>query len=332
MTYVNYIQPAILGIGLAVALFVLLAGRTKETVVKFDQELQRTRLSKGAARRALGVIVAALVTVSSLAIVPAGTRGVVYSAAGGVSANERPEGFSFLIPLAQHVVPFNVRTQVWRTDKLGTRNGAAAPIEPTGAFVQSHDLQEITVYMSVNYHVDPSMAAELYQSVGPDFATTIIGPATFQLAKERIGLIEADAFASQRAALASDIRDALNKQVGGYGIVIEYVNIEDAIFDPAFILAVKNKVIADQVAAEQTRLIEAEAAKKQQAITQAEGRAASVLIEANAQAEANATIAASLTPDLLAYRRILQWNGALPTTYVGSGDALLLLQNQLAPQ
>lgn len=311
MTYETYIQPGLALIGVLAAIFVLLKGRAKFEVEKFGTRVTETRFATYAFKQSAALLAATALLVPALAVVPAGHRGVVYSAAGGVSTVERPEGFSFVVPLLQHVYSMNVRTLRFFTDK---------------AFAQTKDLQEVTLVVSVNYHVVPDQAAELYRAVGTGFSETVVSPAVLQLVKERVGLVEATDFAAQRAVLASDIRAALDLQLVGYGIVVEYVNIEDAIFDPAFIQAVKEKVIADQEAAEQRRLIDAEDAKREQAILQAEGRAASILIEAQAQAEANALVSATLTLDLLTWREIVQWNGILPTTQVNGGDASLLIQ------
>ena len=40
------------------------------------------------------------------------------------------------------------------------------------------------------------------------------------------------------------------------------------------------------------------------------------------EAAVNQAIAASLTPELVAYYEIMQWNGQLPTTYLGEGDVV----------
>lgn len=310
MNYELLVRPGLLAAAVLAAAVVLLLGRRKTTVDKFGVEVQKTTIAPLAKRNAAILLVGGLVVAATLVVVPAGHRGVVYSAAGGVNVSERQEGFSFVLPFAQNVVPVSIRTQKFFTDK---------------AFAQSADLQEITVHVSVNYHIAPDKAAELYQSVGLNYAETVVSPAILQLVKERVGLIKAADFASRRAALAGEIRDALTDQLAGYGLVVEFVNIEDAVFDPAFIQSVKEKVIADEEAAEQRRLIEAEAAKRDQAILQAEGRAQSILIEARAQAEANSLVSETLTIDLITWQQILKWDGILPTTLVSDSAQLNML-------
>lgn len=262
-------------------------------------------------RGAVIALLAAFVVVPAIGVVPAGHRGVVYSWTGGVSPSERGEGVTLLIPWLQHLTKTSVRTQKVFSSKV---------------FAQSLDLQEITVVASVNYHVRPDYAAELYQEVGPQYQSTVIQPALFQRTKAAVGLVKAENFASSRSGLATTVQEQLESQLAGYGIVVEYVNIEDAIFDPAFVKAVKRKVIAEQKAMEQENLIAAQAAIKQQTIIKAQATAQAIQIEATAQAKANLKIAASVTPALLRWRWLVVWNGMLPSTLVGdSGQVSLFL-------
>jgi len=271
--------------------------------------LKKSRRAKYVRRAAIAALLT-LAIVPAIAVVPAGHRGVVYGLNGGVSTTERSEGVTLLLPWVQHLTPMSVRTQ---------------KVFSSEVYAQSSDLQEITVVTSVNYHVQPDLAAELYRSVGLDYEQTVIQPAMFQRTKLAVGQLLAEDFAVNRAQLADTIKEQLEDQLAPYGIVVEFVNIEDAIFDPAFITAVKEKVIADQEAEEQRRLIAAERAKKQQAILQAEGRASATRIEARAQAEANARIARTLSDALLRWKLLATWDGILPTTLIGTSDGVSFL-------
>ena len=252
----------------------------------------------------------AALIVPMIGVVPAGYRGVVYEWNGGVNQAERGEGITVLAPWIQHMQTISVRTQKVFSNKV---------------YSQSADLQEITAVVSVNFHVEPDMAAWLYQKVGLQYQSTVIQPALFQRTKAAIGRVKAEDFALSRGPLARTIQKHLTRQLAPYGIVVEFVNIEDAIFDPAFVKAVKNKIIAEQKAKEEHNLIAAKEAVKAQTIIAAQALARSVLIEATAQAKANRKLSASLTGDLLRWRWIVTWNGNLPATLVGSGNQPFLL-------
>ena len=188
-------------------------------------------------------------------------------------------------------------------------------------------MQEITVVASVNYHVDPAKAPFLYQRIGLQYASTVIQPALYQRTKAAVGQIQAIDFAKERDALALTIQGQLTDQLKGYGIVVDYVNIEDAIFDPAFVAAVKAKIIAHQQALQQENLIAAKRALKAQTIINAEATARSVLIKATAQAKANKLVAASVTALLLSWQYYVRWNGILPSTLVGSSTGVIPFLN-----
>lgn len=262
-----------------------------------------------------GCALLAVVVVPALAWVPAGHRGVVYRWGGGIDQAERGEGLTLIAPWLEDLRLVSVRTRKVFSDKV---------------FSQSADLQEITVVASVNYHVDPTRAAELYQEVGPRFEQTVIQPALFQRVKAAVGQVRAEDFALERGRLAATIERQLTDQLATYGLVVEFVNIEDAIFDPDFVQAVKDKVIAEQKAQEQRRLVAAKQAEAQQAIATAQGEAAAIRITAEGQARANERLAKSITPTLLRWQWLSKWDGVLPKVLLGGGAPVgVLLQPPL---
>ncbi len=301
MTYAALIQPVLwLIFGGAAAFFV------SRAVGKWKKKQPR----RHSILYAVLALLAVFVIVPAVAVVPAGSRGVVFRWDGGVRQTPIAEGVSFIIPWIQHVTTVSVRTQ--------------KVYSPT-VYAQSADLQEITVVASVNYHVDPARAPYLYQKVGLNYASVVIQPALFQRTKAAVGQIRAITFALNRDVLTKKIEKQLTDQLKGYGIVVEYVNIEDAIFDPAFVASVKAKIIAQQYAQQQHNLIAAQAAIKTQTIINAEATARSVLIKAIAQAKANQKIASSVTSPLLAWTYYTRWDGVLPATLVTSAAQALSL-------
>ena len=267
------------------------------------------------ARRALITGVVGLLVLLSLVVTPPGHRGVIYSATGGVSATERGEGLSFVVPILQTAKQISVREQRFFTD-----NG----------FAQSKDLQEITVHLAVGWQIMPTRAAELYQEVGAvvDVATVLVTPAIGQFLTQEVGLIEAEDFALSRAALAASILAELRAELEPQGVNVLYVAVEDAVFDSAFIASVKNKVIAEQDAiAEFNKILGAENIK-QQVIKTAEGDAQRRFLEAEGERKAITEVATALgfTPgEYLVWLRVNAWNGEYPTTLLGGADDLSII-------
>jgi regulator of protease activity HflC (stomatin/prohibitin superfamily) len=180
------------------------------------------------------------------------------------------------------------------------------------AFVQSKDLQEITVRASLVYSITPDQAAELYDAVGPEYEKRIIEPIFFDAIKEAGGQRAALSFAEELASIANDIEAIVTPQLEQRGIQVQSVALEDAVFDPEFILSVKEKVIADQEAAEQQRLVAAEQAKKQQ-------------VELQAAAQQERARVLGLSPEqYLHLLWIEKWGGILPSTMLGQDAEVIL--------
>ncbi len=313
--YEVLIQPALYAASVIAVLVALLKGSGRDSSVSDDGTKVKGpfRLRAGAGRRTLFTLAVAAVIVPAIVVTPPGHRAAIFNLRDGVSDVERGEGVSLVIPYVQTARMVNIRTQVFTNAEV---------------FSQSSDLQEITVHIAVNYHVDPDQAAELYQQVGLGYELTIIQPAVLQLVKQEVGLVLAADFAVNREPLARVIESELDDQLGPFGIVVEFVNIEDAVFEPDFFAAVKDKVIADELADKERRLIEAEAAKKEQVILQAEAEEQKRLIEARGEKAAIEEVASALSftnEEYLEWVRLLRWDGVLPATLLGSDATGLLI-------
>lgn len=240
----------------------------------------------------------ALLIAGTIAYVPAGHRGVVMDAGSGVSMNERGEGLALVVPFWQRVHNMNVRTQVYEYT----------------SFIQTEDLQEVTLPLAINYHVDPTRAAEVFQDIGHEYAATVIDNAAFQASTEAAGLIEATDIARSRAKLVVDIQIILKQRLEVRGIIIEFVSVKDAVFDEEFLGSVKAKVIADQRAEESERLVVVAENEALQAIKTAEGEAKAISINAAAKREEQTLLGMSATQ----YVWFKTWDGTLPTTLLGT--------------
>jgi prohibitin 2 len=251
-----------------------------------------------------------------------------------VDFDERQPGLSFIAPFVHSDLILDVREQRYLTVfEEGENQGKA------NAFVQSSDLQEITVRASLVYKPFPDQAAELVDMVGPYYLKQVIEPLFFDAIKEASGQCLPDedgncqrtalSFATQLGDIAEDIEAIIAPQLAERGIQVISVALEDAVFDPTFIQSVKEKVIANEEAKEQENLVAARAAEKQQTILTAEAEEQKRLIEARGERQAIEDIAGALgfsPEEYLSWLQLTRWNGALPSTLVGdAGDFSILL-------
>jgi len=110
-----------------------------------------------------------------------------------------------------------------------------------------------------------------------------------------------------------NVQDAVIDQVTDIGIDVEKIYlIGNMHLPPSVVASINAKIGATQKAQQrenEVRQAEAEADKK---VADARGEADSILLVAKAQAKANKIIAQSLTSNLVAYKSIEKWDGALP--------------------
>ena len=115
---------------------------------------------------AVVVIVASLIF-GSFTTIPAGHRGVVirFSAVTGTILNE---GLQIKLPFIDSVVKMSVQTEKYET--------AAASA--------SRDLQDVNTTIALNWRLDPSMAAEIYRTLGLQYINRIAAPAVQETIKQ----------------------------------------------------------------------------------------------------------------------------------------------------
>ena len=115
-----------------------------------------------------------------------------------------------------------------------------------------------------------------------------------------------DPFHAPINATAQEVIDGLDKQVR------DLIQKRDAA-----LLAAQQEAERKKIAAE------AEASVKK---INADAEAYSIQAKANAESEANKKISESLTDKLVDYTQAKKWNGELPKTYVGSDQAMPIIQ------
>jgi len=260
--------------------------------------------------------------------VPAGHVGIV-TTFGKVSDEVLDEGFHVKGPFAK-ITRMDVRTQV--------EHGVYE------AF--SSDIQQVQVGLTVNFNVNKDTAMNLFRDVGTNYVESVVLPRVKENTKVVMSHYTAESLVENRELLSGEVLALMKTDMSAYGITVTSVSIEDIDFTDAFTSAVEAKQVATQeklaAQTEEEKLTmqkEAEAARE---IIAAEAQAErdkinananaevtrinadtaayAVLVEAQAQAEANELLAESLTDELVNYDVLTRWDGKLPE-YFG-GDAL----------
>jgi regulator of protease activity HflC (stomatin/prohibitin superfamily) len=115
----------------------------------------------------------------------------------------------------------------------------------------------------------------------------------------------------------------LEQRLAPFGIEVKQVTFNELRAPQPVIDAINAKnVMQQQALTAQNELQKNEFQARGDSI-KAAGRAKAILAEANAQAEANHKLAASITPTLVQYEMAKKWNGQMPQV---SGSAMPMIQ------
>ena len=276
----------------------------------------------------VALIVALILAVSMIKTVPTGYTGIL-TTFGKVEPNTVSAGVHVIAPW-QKIVKLDNRTQ-----KVSVE---------TDTF--SKDIQQVKVSLAVNFCINQATAQELYKTVGVNYYESVVLPRILENVKAVVAEYSAENLVAKRGELSDEILTRLTDDAAAYGINIISISVEDIDFTDEFTDAVERKQVATQnklaAETEQAQKTMEEQAAADRAVISAKAKAEQDVIAANAElevtkiqaeaalyagekeAEMNKRIAESLTPNLVKYYYIKQWEGVLPKTVLGEDNSFMI--------
>ena len=276
----------------------------------------------------VALIVALILAFSMIKTVPTGYTGIL-TTFGKVEPNTVSAGVHVIAPW-QKIVKLDNRTQ-----KVSVE---------TDTF--SKDIQQVKVSLAVNFCIDQATAQELYKTVGVNYYESVVLPRILENVKAVVAEYSAENLVAKRGELSDEILTRLTDDAAAYGINIISISVEDIDFTDEFTDAVERKQVASQnklaAETEQAQKTMEEQAAADRAVISAKAKAEQDVIAANAElevtkiqaeaalyagekeAEMNKRIAESLTPNLVKYYYIKQWEGVLPKTVLGEDNSFMI--------
>jgi len=248
-----------------------------------------------------GVLVAVVLLFGSIGTVRAGERGI--KVRFGAVVATLPEGLYFKVPFIEKVIRADVKIQKDEVD----------------ASAASKDLQTVTAKVAVNYHLDPTRVAEIYREIGIDYNARLIAPTLQESVKAATARFTADELITKRSEVRDAAKVALTEKLSPRGIAVDDFNIVNFDFSPSFNKAIEEKVTAEQNALAAKNKLEQSKYEAEQRIAQAKGEAEAIRIQVQA-------IQNQGGEEYVELKRIEKWNGAYPTTMLGSATPLLNLK------
>lgn len=120
------------------------------------------------------------------------------------------------------------------------------------------------------------------------------------------------------------VRERLTNELQAHSIAVQDLLIDNISFTPKFQQAIEEKQAQSQLALAEREKVAGEKAKADQAIEAAKGRAASILLEAEKQADANRKLAESITPAYVQYIFATKLAPNVSVMMVPSGQSFIL--------
>ena len=285
------------------------------------------------------VIVAVVCVLCCTERVPAGYVGVVYNMNGGVDGEVLTQGWHLVAP-SKKVTTYSIGLE---QSYLSSEDVGDSPKDESFS-IPTSDGKTVRVNLEFSYRFDEARVAQTFVTFkgksGETIKDTFIKPKVIAWTQEvSANYPVTDIFGDKRTAINAELDIYLREKFDQYGIIIDTVNFTDISVDEETAAAIQKKVTAQQEL--ELATIEAQTAKVQakkdkevaqiaaeKRIVEAEADARAVQIAAEAEAAANQKIAASLTPELIEKIKYEQWDGVLPSTYMGDGDVIPVIQAQ----
>jgi len=222
------------------------------------------------------VVVVLIAIGGPIAVVPAGHVGVK-DLFGIVSPNVLPPGVHLIVPFTR-VHKMSVRTEELKeTAEVPSKEGLMMDLEG-----------------SVLYRLDPEKAADVYKTVGANFAEVIVIPQVRSAIREITASYDAKAlYSSEREKVAHETLDLIRTMTKGRGVVIDSVLLRKIGLPAIVANAIQEKLKREQES-EQMKFV---LAKEQQ---EAERKR----IEAQGIADFQKIVAQGISPQLLEWKGI----------------------------
>lgn len=242
------------------------------------------------------ILLVAVLMMNPLVVVEAGERGVVLNW-GAFQGQVMEPGLHFRIPFMQEVVRLNVQTE---------------KIEIPDSASYSKDLQVVNVQSALTYNVDPQEVGLLYMEIGPSYEEKIIRPSLEASIKQIFAGYTAEELLSRRGEVQAGIEEAFKKTIAGKHLIVQHYALVNESFSADYENAIEQKQIAEQSALKAKNDLARIKIESEQRITQAQGEAQAIKIQAEA-------VQAQGGQEYVQLQAIGKWDGKLPSQMLSGG-------------
>jgi regulator of protease activity HflC (stomatin/prohibitin superfamily) len=262
-----------------------------------------------------------------------GYVGIVFDKASHqVTASALEPGWAFINPFTQAIQEYPVTIQTYEMVQKSSEGVVAGD---DSIKIQSNEGQQLNLDVVIQYQVKRSEAGALYQDWGGADIGIVEDRVVRQYTRSQVPVIAAgytweEIVSGKRAELVNLIGQGLREEFARRHLDLISFGVREVHLPEALQQALNNKIQAQQQAEQQRYQLEQARVRAEQDKVEAQGQASALLVQAEAQANANRQLAESLTEELIRYQQIQKWDGKLPV-FTGGATPLIDATSIITP-
>lgn len=241
-----------------------------------------------------------------------GYVGVVIDMLGdnGVAAKELHVGMHWIAPWKSvYQFPIFEQNDTWEGDR-------------DGFHFQTSEGMAVAAEIGITYHLRPDSIPKIFQRYrrGMDEITNVFLRNFIRDAiNKAASKAKIEDLYSNKEAFFEDVESHIRDDLNPLGIELSRIYLIGRFHFPQNVITALNaKIEANQRAQQrENELREAEAEAKKQ-IAKADGQARCAIVKAEAESKANLLLSQSITPELIQWQAVQEWDGHLPSVTGGA--------------
>lgn len=249
--------------------------------------------------------------------IDAGEVGVV-TRFGQVTGRVLPPGANFITPWVEGVTTYNTKKVIYETATAENQKGSQADYKDFPVDTNTKDGQQVNIFYTVRFAVDPTKATFVAQNLGAESALVdkIVKTESRIWVRNIPREFEAQELYTGTGVVEvqNEIEARLRPTFEANGLILDSVGIREIKFNQDYVDAIEKKQIAAVQVETEKNIAEQAKFKKEARITEAEAAAREQELQRT-----------TISDPLLRKMWIERWNGQLPTYVMGS-EATNLIQ------
>jgi regulator of protease activity HflC (stomatin/prohibitin superfamily) len=235
-----------------------------------------------------------------IVVVPSGTAAVRVSQTSGTEPGTLYPGAHFVTPVAESVVLFDTRDQLFTTGAV--EDGKAASTKPSPKNeplnVQSKEGLSLGLAITIRYRLDAKHLDYIQANLPQPIEREIVPPVVASAWRELVpNYTVREVFATRREEIRQKAANVITQKLAGDGIIVKEVMLRDIQLPPEFAKGLEDLLLKEQqndqmsvdteIQQKQVRIAELQAeATKAQQVKQAEGEAQVRVLQAKGESDA----------------------------------------------